>query len=124
VFLSAFGEGTIALLVPPGPAADGWSPAPTSLVLSGVWYCPECPFQLISTKRLVEAGHSIQLTLGGATILTKAGQPALWLPMDGAGLYSCTPVDAPHQVAGVVGAADNQLPGVEGGTLPPGMGMM
>jgi hypothetical protein len=121
VFLSALGEGTIALQI---PAAAGGSTAATSLILTRVWYCPDCPFQLISTRRLVEAGYSIQLTRGGASILTPAGQPALWLAMDASGLCTCMPVNATAQDTGLAGAAGIQLPVVEGSTLSPGMCMM
>jgi hypothetical protein len=118
VFLSALGEGTIALQIP----SAGGSTAATSLILTRVWYCPECPFQLISTRRLVEAGYSIQLSRRGATILDAAGQPALSMDVDSSGLCTCMPAVA--QAAGLAGAADVQLQVVEGRPLPPGMCMM
>jgi hypothetical protein len=62
----------------------------------------------------VEAGHSIKLTSTGAAILAPDGELAVWLEMDGSGLYSCLGDESagPPDVAGVV---------VEGSTLSPGM---
>jgi hypothetical protein len=112
VYLRALGEGTIVLKVPTGPGAGG--SAVGDLILTHVWYCPDCPFNLISTRRVVQAGHSIKLTSTGAAILALNGELAVWLEMDKSGLYSCLG-DASADPPGVAGVA------VEGSTLPSGM---
>jgi hypothetical protein len=111
VYLRALGEGTIILKLPAGHGGS----AVVELILTQVWYCPDCPFNLISTRRVVQAGHSIKLTSTGAAILAPDGRLAVWLEMDGSGLYSCFE-DGPTEPPGSAGVV------VEGSTLPPGMG--
>jgi hypothetical protein len=121
VYLRALGAGTISLHLPSKPDACpcGGSGA---LTLTQVWYCPDCPFKLISTRRVVQAGYSIKLTQDGATILTSADQAVLWMPMDVTGLYTCLPLEAaiPGESADLVGAV-TQVPPVTSGTLSQGM---
>jgi hypothetical protein len=125
VFLRALGEGTILLQVPSRPSPCGGEVA--DLTLSKVWYCPDCPFNLISVRRLVETGCTVELSNSGAAVKDQHGRLAAWLAMDQSGLYSCLQMGEsaglPAGAAGVAGAVDH-VPEV-GGTehLPPGMGM-
>lgn len=88
VHLAALGEGVIVLRLPTSEDQMGGM---TDFTMSKVWYCPDCPFQLMSSRRIVEAGHTIQLTGTGATILASSGDLSVWLGMDVSGLYSCLP---------------------------------
>jgi hypothetical protein len=99
VHLQALGEGTIMLSVPSG---DGQGS--TTLELTKVWYCPDCPFQLISTRRIVQGGSEIRLDAEKAVIWSH-GRPAIMLPMDSAGLYSfgAKMTAAPEEVLGMTG---------------------
>lgn len=89
VFLSALGEGTITLrlLVPTG--------GQVAFTLTKVWYCPECPFNLLSSARIVRAGCAIRLTSAEAIIHAPDGHPTIFLEMEASGLYSCQPLDWP-----------------------------
>jgi hypothetical protein len=84
-----------------------------------VWFCPDCPFNLVSTRRIVQARYSIKLTSTAATVFTSAGQPVLWMSMDTSGLYSCLPVVAPAGIRDASAVlAEGQDPNRV--TLPPG----
>jgi hypothetical protein len=97
VHLQALGEGTITLSVPSGNGQGG-----ATLELTKVWYCPECPFQLISTRRVVQGGSEIRLDAEKAVIWSH-GRPAIMLPMDSAGLYSfgAKMTAGPEEVLGI-----------------------
>jgi hypothetical protein len=118
VKLAALGEGTIVLRLPSPVGAGQLGGATSDFTMTRVWYCPDCPFQLISTRRVVEAGHTIQLDSKGATILAPDGRLSVWLGMDVSGLYSCLPEaeleGIPAAMEGVAGlvfdVADNVLP--------------
>jgi hypothetical protein len=90
VFLTALGEGTTSMQLPtgPGPGADTGT-----LTLTKTWYCPDCPFQLISTRRIVGAGYKVLLENGGATIMDADRHPLVWMELDASGLYTCLPSD-------------------------------
>jgi len=69
VFLTALSEGTISLSLPTTPGAvaaaedagsHGGSKLST-LRLTKTWCCPDCPLQLIITRRIVGAGYKINL---------------------------------------------------------------
>ena len=101
VYLRAVREGTVLLKIPSRPAPG--SPAGFSdLTLTKVWLCPECPFCLISTRRIVENGYSIKLDSEGATILLQDGTPAIWMPLEETGLYTCRPMEPAMDTAGAV----------------------
>jgi hypothetical protein len=123
VHLRALGEGTIKFKVAASPHDLNGS---TTMTLTRVWYCPECPFKLISTRRLVQAGNSIMLNSQGAAIFNKTLQPVVWMQLDASGLCTCLPtktlkIPAGEEVAlgppmpvlaGVAGAsAHSQLAG-------------
>jgi hypothetical protein len=94
VYLRAVGEGTMLLQVPSRPSA-GVTGGTSDFILTKVWLCPECPFCLISTRRIVENGYSIKLDKEGATILLQDDTPAIWMPLEESGLYTCRPVNRP-----------------------------
>jgi hypothetical protein len=116
VFLRAIGEGTVLLKIPPRPA-EGVYATPgdfTELILTKVWLCPECPFRLLSTRRIVENGNTIKLDNKGATILRPDNTPAIWMPLEKTGLYTCRPLEPALETAGaVVDAAGITLPHAE-----------
>ena len=104
VFLRALGKGTVELHLH------------VPLTLTTVWYCPDCPFNLLSTARFVKAGHSIRLTDRDATISSPGGGPALVLEMERSGLYCCQPGDRPAGLAlpsggGLVASIVGLVPG-------------
>jgi hypothetical protein len=116
VYLRAVGEGTVLLKIPPKPAEGVYAtPADFSeLILTKVWLCPECPFRLISTRRIVERGNTIKLDNKGATILRQDDTPAIWMPLEKTGLYTCRPIEPTLDTAGaVVDAAGTILPHAE-----------
>ena len=88
VFLRAVGEGTVELILQSGRAQQ-------LLTLTGVWYCPDCPFNLLSTSRFVRAGHTIELSSAAASIHSPCGHHTLVLDMEPSGLYCCQPVAQP-----------------------------
>ncbi len=47
VSLQALGEGTVQLQVPSGPATSGEEDL-SPFILTKAWFCPDCPFNLIS----------------------------------------------------------------------------
>jgi hypothetical protein len=104
VYLRAVGEGTVLLRVPsrPAPGSYGSNVNFSDLTLTKVWLCPECPFCLISTRRIVEKGYSIKLDNEGATILLQDNTPALWMPLEESGLYTCRPSQPAMDTAGEV----------------------
>lgn len=114
VFLTALGEGTVSMLLSAGSearVAAGAGPGAGSLTLTltKTWYCPDCPFNLISARRIVGAGYQILLEDSGATILNADKQPLMWLELDASGLYTCWPSD-PRPRAGA-GSGDADLAG-------------
>jgi hypothetical protein len=120
--LAALGEGTIVLRLPSSEGADRLG-GESDLILTRVWYCPDCPFQLISTRRIVEAGHTIQLNSERATIMSSDGSLSVWLDMDVSGLYSClsgAQLDGLPAAAGAAGVI-TAVPIVAGGSLSQGM---
>lgn len=104
VYLRAVGEGTVLLRVPlrPTPGSHAISGKFTEFTLTKVWLCPECPFWLISTRRIVAKGYSIKLDSEGATILLQDNTPALWMPLEETGLYTCRPLEPALETAGAV----------------------
>jgi hypothetical protein len=100
VHLRAVGEGTVLLQVPsrPRPGVPG---STSDLTLTKVWFCPECPFRLISTRRIVENGYSLKLDREGATILLQDDIPAIWMPLEDSGLYTCRPVNSPDMAGAI-----------------------
>ncbi len=104
VYLRAVGEGTVLLKIPPRPApgSNARSDNFSELTLTKVWLCPECPFCLISTRRIVENGYSIKLDNEGATILLQDDTPALWMPLEETGLYTCRSTEPTMDTAGAV----------------------
>jgi hypothetical protein len=101
VYLRAVGEGTVLLKIP-ARSTSGIPAGSSDLTLTKVWLCPECPFCLISTRRIVENGYSIKLDSEGATILLQDGTPALWMPLEETGLYTCRPIEPALETAGAV----------------------
>ena len=101
VYLRAVGEGTVLLRIPSRPR-PGICGEFSELTLTKVWLCPECPFCLISTRRIVENGYSIKLDSEGATILLQDNTPALWMPLEETGLYTCRPTEPALDTAGAV----------------------
>jgi hypothetical protein len=99
VFLMALGEGTILLQVPSGPEAYGEGVL-SPFTLTKAWFCPECPFNLISVRRVVEAGSKVILSSQGAAIVDNTGAAVAWMEMDRFGLYTCQ-----GGAAGAAGAA-------------------
>jgi hypothetical protein len=104
VFLTALGEGTILLQVPSGPCSGEGALSP--FTLTRAWFCPECPFNLISVRRVVEDGSKVVLSNAGAAIVDPQGNTAAWLELDRFGLYTCQGGAAGiHGSAGAAGAA-------------------
>jgi hypothetical protein len=90
VHLHALGEGSITLRV---PAYSGDVSGSTTLTLGTVWYCPDCPYNLLSTRRFVQAGHCVLLMRAGAMIFDAEWQPKIWMDMDASGLCTCYPAE-------------------------------
>jgi hypothetical protein len=109
VTLAALGEGVIVLRLPTSGDQLG---VVTDFTMTKVWYCPDCPFQLISSRRIVQSGHTIQLDDIGATILSSSGETSVWLGMDASGLYSCLPdaqLDGCTTADGVAGSVTDGI---------------
>ena len=124
VYLRAMGEGTVSLQVPSGPPSSGGSGI-TTFILTKVWFCSDCPFNLISTRRVVATGCKVVLSSSDAQIFDPLGNVLVWMGMEACGLYACLHEDASSGAAGAAGFAGAvDLPQEVGGVnLPPGMGM-
>jgi hypothetical protein len=99
IYLLAMGEGTVLLQVPSGPAASGGGDL-SPFILTKAWFCPDCPFNLISVRRVVEDGSKVTLSKQGAAITDNSGAVVAWMELDRFGLYTCQ-----GGAAGAVGAA-------------------
>lgn len=104
VYLLALGEGTILLQVPSGPAASGGGVL-SPYTLTKAWFCPECPFNLISVRRVVEDGSKVTLSSQGAAITDSGGEAVAWMELDRFGLYTCQGSAGAAGAAGADGAA-------------------
>lgn len=112
IYLRALGEGTVVLWL----SVQGSSHL-MSFTLSSVWYCPECPFNLLSAHTITAAGNSILLEAGGAVITSHDKLHAISLSVDAAGLYSCLPVDCPPALPPVESAVP-VIPCLSGTGIP------
>jgi hypothetical protein len=102
VYLLALGEGTVQLQVPSGPATSGGGVL-SPYTLTKAWFCPECPFNLISVRRIVEDGSKVTLSNQGAAVSDYTGATVAWMELDSFGLYTCS--GGATGAAGAAGAA-------------------
>lgn len=110
VYLLAEGEGTVLLQVPSGPGSSGGGEL-SPFILTKAWFCPECPFNLISVRRVVEDGSKVTLSNQGAAITDTNGAAVAWMELDRFGLYTCQGGAAGAAGAdGAAGAVAGDLP--------------